>query len=343
VEMVLTLSKNQWDEFHFKIAVANACTKLFCSSGKCTSNSKSGRVRRSQQAEYFKPSDVIVIGTSFATENTFKVEFAILFPSVAGQPPQVTSPEDVVQMVEETKEIIEKAVGGKIQAIKLKAEPPSEGIPNEEKPKEEKSTGDKGSSAAPIAAGVGVSVVVVGLFVAFVVYRFKSKLKRSPNDRQTNTMQVELDMFDNPAYNEDPIYDSISPATGRSVVRQADDVGLQERRSQEDRNTFTLDQRSDLYEDLDGERSDMRRRDDPRKPHYASLQGRRPCYAIPLKENEKSKSPVQNEENYMRLANVQKKTALDASGTSTEDIVYRKPVNGHYKIPRQSHANAPAT
>ena len=30
-------------------------------------------------------------------------------------------------MVEETKEIIEKAVGGKIQAIKLKAEPPSEG------------------------------------------------------------------------------------------------------------------------------------------------------------------------------------------------------------------------
>jgi len=156
-------------------------------------------------------------------------------------------------------------------------------------------------------------------------------------------MQVGLNVFDNPAYNEDPIYDSISPATGRSVVRQADDVGLQERRSQEDRNAFTLDQRSaDLYEELDGEHSDMRRRDDPRKPHYASLQGRRPCYAIPLKENEKSKGPVHNEENYMKLANVQKKTALDASGTPKEDIVYTKLVNGHYKIPRQSHANAPA-
>ena len=39
----------------------------------------------------------------------------MLFPSVDGQVPKVTAPEEVVQMVDETKDDIEKAVGGTIQ------------------------------------------------------------------------------------------------------------------------------------------------------------------------------------------------------------------------------------
>lgn len=39
----------------------------------------------------------------------------MLFPTVDGQAPQVTAPEDVVKMVDKTKDNIEKAVGGTIQ------------------------------------------------------------------------------------------------------------------------------------------------------------------------------------------------------------------------------------
>ena len=37
----------------------------------------------------------------------------------------------------------------------------------------EKSTGDNGPSVAPIAAGVGVSVVVIGILAALVIYRIR--------------------------------------------------------------------------------------------------------------------------------------------------------------------------
>lgn len=46
-----------------------------------------------------------------------KIEFAILFPSVKGQPSQVAKPGEVVEMVEENKEIIEKELGGTIQSV----------------------------------------------------------------------------------------------------------------------------------------------------------------------------------------------------------------------------------
>ena len=39
----------------------------------------------------------------------------MLFPSVDGQPPQATAPEELVEMLDESKENIGKAVGGTIQ------------------------------------------------------------------------------------------------------------------------------------------------------------------------------------------------------------------------------------
>ena len=79
------------------------------------SQSKAGRVKRSDKPTYFRPPDIYVLETSLGAGNTWQVEFAVLFPSVDGQVPQVTAPEEVVQMVDETKVNIEKAVGRTIK------------------------------------------------------------------------------------------------------------------------------------------------------------------------------------------------------------------------------------
>lgn len=71
-------------------------------------------MKRSEKPAYFQPSDVYILGTSLGVQNTLNVEFAVLFPSVEGQPPQVTPAQEVVQVVDESKEIIEKDVGGEI-------------------------------------------------------------------------------------------------------------------------------------------------------------------------------------------------------------------------------------
>lgn len=81
------------------------------------SQSKAGRVKRSDKPTYFRPSDIYILKTSIGAGNTWKVEFAVLFPSVDGQTPQVAAPEEVVQMVHKTKDSIEKAVGGTIHKI----------------------------------------------------------------------------------------------------------------------------------------------------------------------------------------------------------------------------------
>ena len=46
----------------------------------------------------------------------------MLFPSVDGQAPQVTAPNEVVKMVDKTKDNIEKAVGGTIQKTSVAPE-----------------------------------------------------------------------------------------------------------------------------------------------------------------------------------------------------------------------------
>ena len=81
--------------------------------------SKSGRAKRSEEAKYFQASDVEILGLSPGGENTWNVEFAVLFPSVDGQAPQPLAPDDLVQMVDKNKESIEGAVGGSIKRITI--------------------------------------------------------------------------------------------------------------------------------------------------------------------------------------------------------------------------------
>lgn len=59
----------------------------------------------------------MITGLSSGGENTWIVEFAVLFPAVNEQVPQPTSPEEIVQMVQESQEIIDKTVKGKIKQI----------------------------------------------------------------------------------------------------------------------------------------------------------------------------------------------------------------------------------
>ena len=80
---------------------------------------KAGRVKRSDKPTYFRPSDIYILKTSIGEGNTWQVEFAVLFPSVDGQTPQVAAPEEVVQMVHKTKDSIEKALGGTIHKISV--------------------------------------------------------------------------------------------------------------------------------------------------------------------------------------------------------------------------------
>lgn len=105
---------------HFRTLSQYPDRLLPLSSGLPCSKSNAGRRKGSEEAAYCKPSDVIIIGTSFAAENTLKIKFAILHPSVKGQPPKVANPEEVVEMVKENKEIIEKELGGKIKSVYIK-------------------------------------------------------------------------------------------------------------------------------------------------------------------------------------------------------------------------------
>lgn len=179
-------------------------------------------------------------------------------------------------------------------------------------------------------------------------------------------MQLE-NVFENPTYNEDPIYDSISSATGRSVahnLRQLADDGVQDLlfldgRGIEAMNTIPCDQ-STTYEEVN--ESAFRDRINKGQSvvvriarpgnQYATPRGKAPHYAIllrpgldsqRLKENENNKEkPAKDDENYMKIkpANTKYKIPQYTSGAVTEEGDYMKPVDGHYKIPRQSHSTA---
>ena len=75
------------------------------------------RVKRSESPKYFTPNDIHILGFSPGAQNSWKIEFAVLFPSVDGQAPQITEPNELVEMVSESKESIGNAVGATIQRI----------------------------------------------------------------------------------------------------------------------------------------------------------------------------------------------------------------------------------
>ncbi|XP_078347608.1 low-density lipoprotein receptor-related protein 4-like [Oculina patagonica] len=227
------LKENQWNLLDFKIAMATACTEFFCKTGECKRKSKSGRVKRSEGATFFQPSNIIISGISSGGK-TWKVEFAVLFPSAEEQAPQPISPVEITHMVNENKGSIEKAVGGTIKRITAEPQPDDPSKEPGEPKKDATATQDKGTSTILFAAGVGGIVVLVIIAMAFAVYRMR-RCKRRTDERKTgNNLSGNTHTnteFDNPAFDEDSIYDSISRArgiSGAASLEQANNGGLQE-------------------------------------------------------------------------------------------------------------------
>ena len=125
-------------------------------------------MKRSERATYFQPSDIVIPGISSGGENTWKVEFAALFPSADGPALQPMHPVEIIHMVNENKGTIEKAVGGTIKRITASSE-----VEPDQPTKGAALTQDKGISTIWIAAGVGSIVVVVIIVVAFVICRMR--------------------------------------------------------------------------------------------------------------------------------------------------------------------------
>jgi len=76
-------------------------------------------VKRSESAKLIQDSDVRILGLLPNGESTWQIEFAVLFPSVDGKAPQPSKPEELVQMVNENKKDLGKAVGGSIDRITI--------------------------------------------------------------------------------------------------------------------------------------------------------------------------------------------------------------------------------
>ncbi|KAJ7369507.1 hypothetical protein OS493_038453 [Desmophyllum pertusum] len=252
VETEITLlNEKQWMSFNFKLAVATACTKFYCKGGEC--KSKSGRVKRSEKAQYFQVSDVKILGLSSGGENTWKIELAVLFPSVDGKAPGQPVPADQLsyRILNGNKASIGKAVGGAIKRTtigKFPEQPPTK--------KPEKSTQDKEKSTVPIAVGVGSAVVLIIVLVAVVVYRMRRKKPSRPSTCSTQNRDENDDIrlhnwetnsiivFDNPGFGEGSIRGSTSTARGVSVeekLRKVNEVGLQELRFQNDTTNDSAD------------------------------------------------------------------------------------------------------
>ena len=75
------------------------------------------RVKRSEPPKYFKPTDIYILGIPLGAQNIWKIELAVLFPSVDGQAPEIAEPGELVEMVSESKESIGKALGATIQRV----------------------------------------------------------------------------------------------------------------------------------------------------------------------------------------------------------------------------------
>ncbi|XP_068695701.1 low-density lipoprotein receptor-related protein 4-like [Montipora foliosa] len=215
VKMKLSLpGKDKWDELKFKETLAKACLEYFCKDGVCRSKVKPERKKRSSEEPVsFTADDIVVTGVSFSKDNaSVEVEFAVLFPQSNGKPPQKIAFDQVITMVEDTKNIIQKDLDSKIESIlhipvqtkkTLKTEPKK----------------DEPPTVAIIAACV--SVAAVGILIAFAVFCWRRSAKRRRN-KQAATLPLD-NMFYNPAFVAEPIYDSIDPDR-----KEAMDAGAQD-------------------------------------------------------------------------------------------------------------------
>ena len=74
--------------------------------------------RSSEEPASFTADDIVVTGVSFSKDNaSVEVEFAVLFPQSNGKPPQKIAFDQVITMVEDTKNIIQKDLDSKIESV----------------------------------------------------------------------------------------------------------------------------------------------------------------------------------------------------------------------------------
>lgn len=67
--------------------------------------------------ESFTPEEVIITRSSFTKENTWEVEFVVLSPVSNGKPPKGIPFDEVLKMLEESKDDIQKDLRGSIESI----------------------------------------------------------------------------------------------------------------------------------------------------------------------------------------------------------------------------------
>ena len=80
--------------------------------------SSKSRKKRSEPEAPFEAADVYILGTSSFGDN-WKIEFAVLFPVRDGQAPQSLPPNEVVHIVEASKERIETSTAATIKNVKI--------------------------------------------------------------------------------------------------------------------------------------------------------------------------------------------------------------------------------
>ena len=92
---------------------SNEPNKIFFVS---CSKLKSDREKRNSD-ESFTPEEVIITRSSFTKENTWEVEFVVLSPVSNGKPPKGIPFDEVIKMLEESKDGIQKDLRGSIESI----------------------------------------------------------------------------------------------------------------------------------------------------------------------------------------------------------------------------------
>lgn len=329
VKIVLRFTKeDEWDELKFKKTIARKSSKFFCEDGSCKSKLKSDREKRNSDEEpvYFTPDDVIITRISLTKENTLEVEFAVLFPASNGEPPKGIPFDEVIKMVEESEDSIQKDIGGSIESISQAKKEPLQG------PRNKESTQESTSPTLTIVAAV-VSVTGVAILIAITVFCWR---RRRQNNQATN---LPLDnTFTNPAYYADPTYDSIDPmslddsSSANASTKEAFYAGLHEPRFPQYASSKEITQTNDALSSGGNEKTEPIYAD-LQEPHFSQ-------YVSPKEITQTHDAPASggNEETLRE----EEPFYTDVKGGRLEDYIYILPDGQRTSLHAPLIENAPA-
>ena len=151
--------------------------------------------------------------------------------------------------------------------------------------------------------------------------------------------------FDNPGFDQDAIYDSISPATASTIqanLKQTKDSGLQELRFQDNEKNNVPSKPEIEDGNTDCESLDAAGKTNPTyglalhgasktwnpEEQYAAIQKKETTYAVlrptaTVSQQLRAGDPLQDDAEYLKPAEVQPKVPRDNSGSATdEDELY---------------------